>query len=480
MEKDYKDTLLMPKTDFPMRGNLGVNEPNIEKFWEEHEIYEKGLKKNEGKKPFYLHDGPPYANGPIHVGHAMNKVLKDFIVRYKTMNGYYAPFQPGWDTHGLPIEQALSKNKNVNRKAMSVADFRTLCEKYALEQVDLQMKGFKRLGVFADWKDPYITLKHEYEAEQIRVFGKMAERGLIFKGLKPVYWSPSSETALAEAEIEYQDVPVSSIYVAFPVVDTKGVVPAGTELVIWTTTPWTIPANLAISAGPNFEYSVVKVEDRLFLLATDLLKSFAELVGWTNYEVVKTVMGSELEYVTYNHILMKRTCPVILGDHVTLDTGTGLVHTAPAHGDDDFNVGKKYGLPIIGALDSKGIMNKDTLEFEGLYFEDANDAVIKRLDEEHMLLKIVKFVHSYPHDWRTKKPIVFRATPQWFASIDPIKEDILKSLKDVEWYPEWGEVRLANMIKDRKDWCISRQRVWGVPIPVFYAEDGTAILEKAT
>ena len=480
MEKDFKDTLLMPQTEFPMRGNLGVNEPNIQKNWEEEQLYFKRLEKNKGKKEFYLHDGPPYANGSIHVGHALNKILKDFIVRYMNMNGYYAPYQPGWDTHGLPIETALTKNSKINRKEMSVAAFRSLCEEYALKQVELQKAGFKRLGVLGDFDDPYITLKHEYEAEQIRVFGKMAERGLIFKGLKPVYWSPSSETALAEAEIEYQDVPVSSIYVAFPVEDGKGILDKNVELVIWTTTPWTIPANLAICAGPKFEYSVVKVNNRHFLLASAAVESFAKLCEWDGYEIEKTVEGSLLEGITYNHLLMNRICPVILGDHVTLDTGTGLVHTAPAHGDDDFNVGKLYNLPIIGVLDSKGCMNSEAKEFEGLYFEDANDKVIERLIELNMMLKLVKFTHSYPHDWRTKKPIVFRATPQWFASIEPIKQDILEAIKGVHWVPEWGEVRLSNMIKDRKDWCISRQRVWGVPIPVFYAEDGTPILEKET
>ncbi len=476
--KDFKDTLLMPKTDFPMRGNLGVNELPIQAKWEELNIYEKAVKKNEGKEPFYLHDGPPYANGNIHLGHALNKILKDFIVRYKTMSGFYAPYQPGWDTHGLPIEQALTKNKKVNRKEMSVADFRTLCEKYALEQIAQQKIGFKRLGVLGDWKDPYITLTHDFEAEQIRCFGKMAARGLIFKGLKPVYWSPSSETALAEAEVEYKDVSATSIYVAFPVVDGKDVLSNDCELVIWTTTPWTIPANLAVCAGPDFEYAVVKVEERFFVVALDLLESAAKAIGWENYEILQKVPGNQLEGVKYLHKLYNRVSPVILGDHVTLESGTGLVHTAPGHGEDDFNVGKKYGLEVLCPVDSRGFMTEEAGEFAGMFYEVANEEVIKRLDEENMLLQKYSFMHSYPHDWRTGKPIIFRATPQWFASIDKFKEDILEAIKTVTWYPQWGEVRLANMIKDRQDWCISRQRVWGVPIPVFYAEDGTAILDQ--
>ena len=476
--KDFKDTLLMPKTDFPMRGNLGVNELPIQAKWEENKIYEKVVKKNEGKEPFFLHDGPPYANGNIHLGHALNKILKDFIIRYKTMNGFYSPYQPGWDTHGLPIEQALTKNKKVNRKEMSVADFRTLCEKYALEQIALQKIGFKRLGILADWNDPYITLTHDFEAEQIRCFGKMAARGLIFKGLKPVYWSPSSETALAEAEIEYKDVSATSIYVAFPVVDGKDVLSNDCELVIWTTTPWTMPANLAICAGPDFEYAVVKVGERFFVVATELLETAAKEIGWENYEIIKKFDGSQLEGVTYKHKLFNRVSPVILGDHVTLESGTGLVHTAPGHGEDDFVVGKKYGLDVLCPVDSRGFMTEEAGEFAGLFYETANEQIITRLNEEDMLLKSYSFMHSYPHDWRTGKPIIFRATPQWFASIDKFKDDILEAIKTVNWYPAWGEVRLANMIKDRQDWCISRQRVWGVPIPVFYAEDGSAILDQ--
>lgn len=476
--RDYKDTLLMMKTDFPMRGNLGVNELPIEKKWEELNIYEKVLEKNKHNDTFFLHDGPPYANGSIHVGHALNKIVKDFLIRYKTMQGFYAPYLPGWDTHGLPIENALTKNKKVNRKEMSISEFRTLCEKYALEQVEIQKAGFKRLGILGEWNHPYITLDHKYEAEQIRAFGLMASKGLIFKGLKPVYWSPSSETALAEAEIEYQDVKSSSIYVAFQVADGKNILSSDCELVIWTTTPWTIPANLAICAGPEFQYVVIETNGRYLVVAKELLENFAKTVGIETYTVIKEIKGTDLEGITYRHPLFNRISPVILGDHVTLETGTGLVHTAPGHGEDDFIVGKKYGLDILCPVDSRGYMTLEAGEFAGLFYEDANAAILKRLDEENKLLKEIVITHSYPHDWRTHKPIIFRATPQWFASITNFKDDILKAIKDVNWVPTWGEVRLSNMIKDRDEWCISRQRVWGVPIPVFYAEDGTAILDE--
>jgi isoleucyl-tRNA synthetase len=475
---DYKNTLLMPQTNFPMRGNLGVNEVKIQERWNQIDLYHLVMKKNANNKPFFLHDGPPYANGNIHVGHALNKTLKDFILRYKNMNGYYAPYQPGWDTHGLPIEQALSNNKKVNRKAMSVSEFRDLCDKYAHEQVAKQMVGFKRLGVLADWDDPYLTLKPEFEAEQVRVFAKMVEKGLIFKGLKPVYWSPSSETALAEAEIEYKDVTAKTIFVAFPIVDGKGILSNNCELVIWTTTPWTIPANLAICAHPDFTYVVVETNQHYYVMVKDLVDSVMKEIGSTDYHIVKEVVGRDLEGIQYYHPLFKRTSPVILGNYVTLDSGTGLVHIAPGHGEDDFNVSKPYHLPILCPVDSRGYMTSEAGEFSGMFYEEANDAVIVRLKENGQLLSEKDIVHSYPHDWRTKKPVIFRATPQWFASLDKIKDQMLEAIKNVKWYPSWGEVRLSNMIKDRGDWCISRQRVWGVPIPVFYAEDGEPILDS--
>lgn len=476
---ELKETLLMPKTDFPMRGNLPNREPQIEQMWYDEKLYEKVLEKNQDKTPFVLHDGPPYANGNIHMGHALNKILKDFIIRFKNMNGFYAPYIPGWDTHGLPIEQALTNNKKVNRKEKTVAEFRELCEAYALEQVATQKEQFKRLGVLGDWDHPYITLQKEYEAQQILVFGKMVQDGLIYKGLKPIYWSPSSETALAEAEIEYHDKKSPSIYVAFKVLDGKGILSGDEEFVIWTTTPWTIPANLGICVNADLEYVTVAVNNRKFIVAKELVEQLAKEFEWENYEVVATHKGSDFEYMTAKHPLFDRESLLILGDHVTLDAGTGLVHTAPGHGEDDFNVGRKYNLEVLCPVDYRGYMTKEAFEFEGMYYEDANKAVGQKLEENGALLGLKFITHSYPHDWRTKKPIIFRATEQWFASIEALKGKMMEQIKEVNWLPAWGEVRLGNMIKDRADWCISRQRVWGVPIPVFYAENGEAILDEA-
>ncbi len=478
MSKDFKDTLLMMKTDFSMRANLSEREPKFVENWEQNKIYEKVLEKNKGRATFILHDGPPYANGNIHVGHALNKILKDFVIRYKTMSGYYSPYIPGWDTHGLPIETALAKNKKINRKELSVAEFRELCREYALKQVDIQREQFKRLGVLGDWDNPYITLQNEYEAKQIEVFAKMVEDNYIFKGLKPVYWSPSSESALAEAEIEYKDVTSPSIFLAFKVADGKQVLSNDCELVIWTTTPWTIPANLAVSVNPDEKYVVLKVEERYFVVAKELHESFAKAIGAENFKIVNETIGSDLEYITYYHPLNNRINPVILGNHVTMDTGTGLVHTAPGHGEDDFIVGKRYNLEILCPVDNRGYMTEEAGKYQGLFYADANSVIIEDLTNSGHLLKRNDITHSYPHDWRTNKPVIFRATPQWFASIEGLKSNMLDAIKNVKWIPQWGELRLANMIKDRQEWCISRQRVWGVPIPVFYCEDGTAILDK--
>ncbi len=474
---DYKDTLNMPKTSFEMRGNLGTREPLFQKEWYDNNLYQERLKKNEGHKTFILHDGPPYANGNIHVGHALNKILKDIIVRYKSMDGFYSPFIPGWDTHGLPIETAISKT-GVNRKTMSTGDFRKLCYDYALKQVAKQKDQFKRLGVLGSWDDPYITLQPHYEAEQIRVFAKMADLGLIFKGLKPVYWSPSSESALAEAEIEYQDKKDATIFVKMNVVDGNGLIPNDSSLIIWTTTPWTIPGNLAICAGPDIEYGLVKFDSLQYVCAIELIEKLKEEFKVETTEVVKTFKGRDLLGVTYEHPIAKRVQPVINADYVTTTDGTGLVHIAPAFGEDDFNVGREYNIGMLNYIDEKGMMTAEAGEFAGLFYEDGNKAVITKLNEVNALLSVKNVIHSYPHDWRTKKPVIFRATAQWFASIDKLKDTLLEEIKNVEWFPNWGELRISNMIKDRKDWCISRQRAWGVPIPIFYAEDQTEILDQ--
>ncbi|WP_423801647.1 isoleucine--tRNA ligase [Neobacillus sp. SAB-20_R2A] len=476
---EYKDTLLMPQTDFPMRGNLPQREPDMQAKWEEMNIYQKVQERTKGRPMFVLHDGPPYANGDIHMGHALNKILKDFIVRYKSMSGYHAPYVPGWDTHGLPIEQALT-NKGVKRKEMSVAEFRQLCTEYALEQIDNQRIQFKRLGVRGDWENPYITLKPEYEAQQIKVFGEMAKKGYIYKGLKPVYWSPSSESALAEAEIEYKDKRSPSIYVGFPVKDGKGVLDTDTEIVIWTTTPWTIPANLGISVHPELTYVVVAVNDKKYVVAERLLESVTNEIGWEEAAVLKKVKGADLEYVVARHPLYDRDSLVMLGEHVTTDAGTGCVHTAPGHGEDDFHVGQKYGLDVLCPVDDKGNMTNEAPGFEGLFYDEANKQISQALEEKGALLKLTFITHSYPHDWRTKKPVIFRATAQWFASIKDFREQLLEAVKETKWVPAWGETRLFNMVRDRGDWCISRQRVWGVPIPVFYAENGEEIITDET
>ncbi|MBO8171126.1 MAG: isoleucine--tRNA ligase [Bacillaceae bacterium] len=467
---DYKETLLMPQTEFPMRGNLPKREPDMQKWWDEINIYEKVQKRNEGRPKFILHDGPPYANGDIHMGHALNKVLKDMIVRFKSMNGYDAPYVPGWDTHGLPIEHAVTVNKKIDRHKVSPTEFRQYCTDYAYTYIDKQREQFKRLGVRGDWDNPYITLKPEYEARQIRVFGEMAKKGYIYKGLKSVYWSPSSETALAEAEIEYKDKRSPSIYVKFQVQDGKAKLDSDASVVIWTTTPWTIPANLAIALHPELEYTLVEVQGDRLVLASGLLEEVAKVIGWEDYQVLSTFKGEELEGVVCRHPFYDRESPVVLGDHVTLDSGTGCVHTAPGHGEEDFLLGQKYDLGVLCPVDEKGVFTKEAPGFEGMFYDDANKAVTEKLEEAGALLKLTFITHQYPHDWRTKKPVIYRATEQWFASIDGFRKEALEAIKDVDWIPAWGETRLGNMIADRGDWCISRQRVWGVPIPIFYCK----------
>ncbi len=478
---DYKDTLLMPKTNFPMRGGLPNKEPKIQEEWDANDIYQKALDKNKNNEHYILHDGPPYANGNLHMGHALNKILKDFITRYKTMQGFYTPYVPGWDTHGLPIEQALTK-KGVKRKELSIAEFRRKCEAFALEQIENQKKDFKRLGVKGDFADPYITLKPEYEAAQIRLFGEMADKGLIYKGKKPVYWSPSSESSLAEAEIEYQDKLSPSIYVAFDVKDSKGIVDEDAKFVIWTTTPWTLPSNVAITVHPDLIYGQYNVNGDKYIIGKDLVANVAEALGWNEdaIELEKEFKGSDLEYIETQHPFVDRVSLVINGLHVTTDAGTGCVHTAPGHGEDDFVVGQKYNLPVISPVDDKGVFTEEAGQFEGMFYDKANKEITDLLKENGSLLKLEFITHSYPHDWRTKKPVIFRATPQWFASIDKVRQDILDAIEDTHFKVDWGRTRIYNMVRDRGEWVISRQRVWGVPLPVFYAENGDIIMTKET
>ena len=474
--KDYKDTLFMGKTTFEMRGNLFNKEPEIQKKWKDMDLYNKVIRKNEGKREYTLHDGPPYANGDIHLGHALNKILKDFVVRYKNMNGFKSQYIPGWDTHGLPIENALQKS-GVSRKDKPIAEFRKLCMEYAYKQVERQKKGFERLGVLGDFDNPYITLTPDFEADQIRVFAKMAERGLIYKGLKPVYWSPSSESALAEAEIEYKDITSKAIYFLFPLTDGKGLV-EDAKIMVWTTTPWTLPCNLAVAAGPVVEYVVFESNKSKLICAKELQSQLVSKLGLTDVKDLGYIKGTDLLNFHYKHPLYDRISPVINADYVTTTDGTGFVHIAPGYGEEDYIAGKEYGLEIMVAVDSKGYQTEASGKYAGLFYDESEDVIIEDLKNAGSLLLLDPITHSYPHDWRTKKPVIFRATPQWFASIDPIKDEILDAIKNVNWNPKWGDVRISNMIKDRHDWCISRQRAWGVPIPVFYAEDGTEILDQ--
>ena len=474
---ELKDTLLMMETNFEMRGNLNIKEPLLVKKWADEKVYNK-MNEDQPLGEYMLHDGPPYANGAMHCGHMLNRILKDFVVRYKNMCGYKTPFVFGWDTHGLPIENMVTKS-GVNRKTTPIFEFREKCKEYALSQVERQKSDIRRLGCLGDYDSPYLTLLPEFEAREIHVFSEMALKGLIYKGLKPVYWSPSSESALAEAEIEYHDVKAYTIYVSFDTVDGKNVVPNDTKFIIWTTTPWTLPANLAICAHPQFIYGLFKTDKGNFVFLSELKDTLIEKLGFTTCELVKEIKGSELEGILVKHPFYDRTSMLILGDYVTAETGTGLVHIAPGHGEDDFNVCLKYGIKPYCPVDEHGKLTSDAGErLAGLFYEDANLEVLKILEENNCLLKEEDIIHSYPHDWRTHKPVIFRATPQWFCSIEPIRDQLIEEIKKVNWTPKWGETRMVNMIKDRADWCISRQRAWGVPIPIIYCEDNTPIIDK--
>ena len=487
MSIDYGKTLNLPNTEFPMRANLPGREPDFLKMWEEKDQYNTLLKKNEEKPLYVLHDGPPYANGDIHLGHTLNKILKDIIVKYKNMSGFKAPYVPGWDTHGLPIEQQAIKKLGINRHEAGPVKFRQACKEFAMKYLGNQREQFKRLGVIGDWDHPYVTLAPEFEAKQIEIFGEMAKKGYIYKGLKPVYWCVDCETALAEAEIEYAEDKTNSIYVKFEVKDDhgkfSGIVEdlSKTYFVIWTTTTWTLPGNVAISLNPDFEYSLVKVNDEVLVLASELVENVVKAAKIEDYSVIGKFKGSELEKMVCKHPFLDRDSLVITGDHVTLEAGTGCVHTAPGHGVDDFIVCQNYDLPIIVPVDDKGVLNDEAGKFSGMYYAKSNPEIIKELTETNHLLALEPIIHQYPHCWRCKDPIVFRATEQWFASVEGFRDAALQAIKGVEWVPAWGEERITNMVKDRNDWCISRQRMWGVPIPMFYCKDcGKEIINDET
>lgn len=477
---DYKATLHMPKTAFEMRGNLAKKEPGIQEKWKDMNLYHEMRAARQSAKPFVLHDGPPYANGDIHLGHAMDKILKDVINRSHFMQGYDIPYVPGWDTHGLPIETAVTKLGH-DRKKLGIAKFREICRQYALEQIERQKKGFLSLGSVGDYDHPYVTLDQAFEARQIEVFAKMAQKGLIYQGLKPVYWSPSSETALAEAEVEYQNVTSPTVFVKMGVKDGKGLLSDQDAFVIWTTTPWTLPANQGICLNPTMTYVLVQTEKGNLVMLESLVDSLCAKWNLKEHKVLKSFKGQELEGVTAYHPLdSDKESLVMLADYVTADAGTGCVHTAPAFGADDFNTGHKYGLPVNCNVDEQGrMMASAGAWLEGQYVLDANETIIERLKQDNTLLLHEPIEHSYPHDWRTKKPIIFRATTQWFASIDKIKDELLEQIEQISWVPKWGQQRMHNMIADRDDWCISRQRAWGVPIPIIYGEDGTPLMDEA-
>ena len=473
---DYNATVNLPKTAFPMRAGLPAREPGMLKSWYDMDLYHETLRRNEGKPLFILHDGPPFSNGNLHMGHALNKCLKDFICRYKSMTGYKVPYTPGWDNHGMPIESAIIKEQRLNRKAMSVSEFRSACHRYAEKYVGIQREGFQRLGVLGDWDHPYLTMDPKFEAEEVKVFGKMYEKGYIYKGLKPVYWCPSDETALAEAEIEYQDDPCTTVYVKFPMHDDLGKLShidhSKLYFLIWTTTIWTLPGNLGISLHPRESYALVKADNgETYIVAEALAEKVMRVGGIEKYEILETHPGSFFENMLADHPFLPKTSRLLNAEYVTMDSGTGCVHTAPGFGADDYQTCRRYGMDMIVPVDDQGRHTDYAGKYAGMKTEESNPVILEDMRESGMLFASEDIVHSYPHCWRCHKPIIFRATPQWFCSVDTFKDDACAAADKVIWHPGWGHDRMLSMIRERADWCISRQRRWGLPIPVFYCKD---------
>ena len=473
---EYKSTLNMTKSGFPMRAGLPKREPEMLKHWEELDLYNELLKKNEGKPLFNLHDGPPFSNGALHMGHALNKSIKDFITRSYAMRGYYTPYIPGWDNHGMPIESAIIKQNKLNHKAMSVAEFRSACHEFADHYIDVQRDGFKRMGVVGDWEHPYKTMDPGFEAQEVRVFGKMYQNGHIYKGLKPVYWCAHDETALAEAEIEYKDDPCTTVYVKFPMNDDLGKLShldrSKLFFVIWTTTIWTLPGNLAIALHPDESYAVVKAPNgEMYIMAEALIEKVMGIGGFDSYEVVEIHPGYFYENMLASHPFLPKTSRLVLADYVTMDSGTGCVHTAPGFGADDYETCKRYGMEMVVPVDDQGRHTDYAGKYAGMLTDESNSIILEDMKKDGTLFASEEIVHSYPHCWRCKNPIIFRATPQWFCSVDSFKDEAIAACNDVRWVPAWGKDRMRSMILERTDWCISRQRRWGLPIPVFYCED---------
>jgi isoleucyl-tRNA synthetase len=493
---DLKTTVNLPKTDFPLKGNLAQNEPVRLQKWEDMNLYEMLREARKDKPLFVLHDGPPYANGNLHVGHALNKTLKDFVIKSRSMLGYWTPYIPGWDCHGLPIENAVEKKLKEGIETMSTIEIRKAARAHADHFVKAQCEGFKRFGIFGEWDNPYVTMHPSYQANIVRAFGKFVEKDAVYKGLRPVHWCISCQTALAEAEVEYQDHTSFSVYVKFPFTDAAKVDAALADkiggkkvsIVIWTTTPWTLPANLGISLNPGFEYSAIEANGEVLILASELVERVAKTIGLESYNVLAKYSGERFDRLKAKHPFIDRESLLMLGDHVTLDAGTGAVHTAPGHGYEDFLIGRQYGLEVYNPVDSKGFFMANVEQFAGQRVvalskndPDGNKAVVAHLESIGALLKAERFQHSYPHCWRCKNPVIFRATPQWFIAMNKsgFNQQAIDACDEVKWYPAWGNERMKNMFRERPDWNISRQRAWGVPIIAFYCEDcGEALLDK--